>query len=536
MRRLVLLMMMVTALPPVRSEPVEIVDDAPAPIEEKKPTTPSTTNPSLFDHATSVSTPPFAPSPRASADQPTDSLGPTSPAVDLAEPIAHAGAESPGSGEGSPFDFKARWKHGLEAETSDKQFRVHVGGRVQADAVTLNADPSFSQTLPGAGVQDAVSLRRARLRVDGRMFGFIDWATEFDFVNSVNSNAGLVGGLPGQPATEANTIDVPAPTDVWVNLGQIPWVQNIRIGNHKEPIGLEHMTSSRFLDYMERSFLQDAYFGPFNNGFTPGISIFGNKFEERATYAVGFFRNTQNVFAYGIGDGEWAGTGRLTFLPYYDEKTEGSRLIHLGAACSVREPDTGQARIRSRASLRNGPGSLNTPYADTGFFLTSRQDIATAEAIAMFGPLIFQGEYVASWNRDCQLTGTGPDLGTFFSTGYYAEVLYFLTGEHREYEKEFGVFGRVIPRRNFFVKDERGCRRGLGAWQIATRYSMLDLRSNGIDGGVLQDITLGLNWFLNPNMKFQFNYIFMNRNAPDILGPVADGWVNGFGARWAMDF
>jgi phosphate-selective porin OprO/OprP len=436
----------------------------------------------------------------------------------------------------SPLDFKPHWKHGLELETSNKQFRVHVGGRVQADAVTLNADREFSQTLPGAGVQDAVDFRRARLRIDGTMFGFIDWATEFDFVNSVNDNAGLVGGLPNQPPSEANVIDVPAPTDVWVTLTKLRYLGNMRIGNHKEPIGLEHLTSSRFHDYLERSFLQDAYFGTFNNGFSPGISIFDSMLDERATYALGVFRNTTNVYAYGLGDGELAGTGRLTFLPYYEEESEGRHLLHLGVAASVREPDNEQARIRSRASLRNGPGAINTPFADTGSFLSSRQDLAAAEAALVYGSFLLQAEYVASWNHESQATSTGPDLGTFFSTGYYVEALYFLTGEHREYERKTGVFGRVIPHRNFLNKDDRGCRRGPGAWQIAARYSSLDLRNLGIDGGVIQDVTLGTNWFLNPNMKFQFNYIFMYRDAPDILGPLANGWVHGFGARWAMDF
>jgi phosphate-selective porin OprO/OprP len=442
----------------------------------------------------------------------------------------------PASDKSSPFDLKPHWKHGLELETSDKQFRVHVGGRVQADAVTLDADKDFSQTLPGAGVQDAFHFRRARLRVDGTMFGFIDWATEYDFVNTVNDNAGLVGGLPNQPPSESNIIDVPAPTDVWVTLTKLPYLGNIRIGNQKEAIGLEHLTSSRFLDFLERSFLQDAYFGAFNNGFTPGIGIFNAICEDRATYAIGIFRNTANPFAFGVGDGELAGTARLTFLPYYDEASEGRRLIHLGVAASVREPDGGQTRIRSRASLRNGPGAITTPFADTGTYFSSRQDLAAAEAAMVLGPLLLQAEYVASWNNDARTSATGPDLGTFFSTGYYVEALYFLTGEHREYEKKTGVFGRVIPNRNFFAKDDQGCRRGPGAWQLGARYSSLDLRDSGIDGGVIQDVTLGTNWFLNPNMKFQFNYIFMYRDAPDILGPLANGWIHGFGARWAMDF
>src|SRR5690606_24175297 len=100
---------------------------------------------------------------------------------------------------------------------------------------------------------------RARLRVEGTIYEHLDWAAEYDFVNQANDE-------PDQPVTNATAINIPAPTDVWLTLTQLRWVGNLRVGNFKEPIGLEHLTSSRFLDFMERSFLQDAYWGPFNNG------------------------------------------------------------------------------------------------------------------------------------------------------------------------------------------------------------------------------------------------------------------------------
>ena len=44
---------------------------------------------------------------------------------------------------------------------------------------------------------------------------------------------------------------------------------------------------------------------------------------------------------------------------------------------------------------------------------------------------------------------------------------------------------------------------------------------------------MGLNWFLNPNMKVQFNYIAEHRDAPQ---DVVSGWINGVGIRAAYDF
>jgi hypothetical protein len=42
-----------------------------------------------------------------------------------------------------------------------------------------------------------------------------------------------------------------------------------------------------------------------------------------------------------------------------------------------------------------------------------------------------------------------------------------------------------------------------------------------------------VNWFLNPDMKFQLNYVLEHRDAPQ---DVVAGWINGFGVRGAYDF
>ena len=59
---------------------------------------------------------------------------------------------------------------------------------------------------------------------------------------------------------------------------------------------------------------------------------------------------------------------------------------------------------------------------------------------------------------------------------------------------------------------------GYGAWQVGIRYNYLNLNDKGIDGGVLDDITLGLNWFINPNMKFQWNYTYEKRYQVNPVG------------------
>jgi len=128
-------------------------------------------------------------------------------------------------------------------------------------------------------------------------------------------------------------------------------------------------------------------------------------------------------------------------------------------------------------------------------------------------------------------------VGTVTYHGGYVQVMRFLTGEHDHYSKKTGAFERVKPNENFFfVRDSSGniCR-GRGAWQIGARYNYLDLNDKGLNGGIVHNMTYGLNWFLNPNMKMQFDYIATYRDAA-LAGSLGDGWIHGWGMRFAHDF
>jgi phosphate-selective porin OprO/OprP len=161
------------------------------------------------------------------------------------------------------------------------------------------------------------------------------------------------------------------------------------------------------------------------------------------------------------------------------------------------------------------------------------------ELVVVLGPWSFAAEYYAAIidqvvNRITPAPAAAVNAGSYFGQGGYVEALCFLTGEHREYDKKLPRFGRVIPNENFYCTGGK-CGRivSRGAWQVGARYSWIDLNDNGIPGGRLDDITIGLNWFLNPNAKIQWNYSLGWRNAP---GTAADGLVHGLGTRLAFDF
>jgi len=441
---------------------------------------------------------------------------------------------------GSDTSMSAKWNYGLELQSKNKDFRVHVGGRTQWDNSWFSGDPSTQAPGPNSlgPLRDASNFRRGRLRVDGTMYEVVDFACEYDFVNTVNINS---IGQPdaalraSDPPPQSNPANVPALTELWITATQLPVVGNVRIGQHKDAFGFEHLTSSRFLNFMERSFAQDLYEGAFNNGFLPGVSMFNTAFDERMTWNIGEFKNSNNIFGWGVGDGEYETCGRMTWLPYYQD--DGRYLLHVGAAGKYQDLDENQTRFRARGDIRSGPpGPLNPVFANTGNIQGKQQDQIGLELVGIAGPWSFQSEYfgTAVQGASFPVGAAGAPLGTYYTQGGYAEAHYFLTGESRPYNRKTGVFDRVIPLSNFFfVRTPGGHCGSWGAWQATSRYQYYTLRDQGLDGGILQAVTVGLNWFWNPNLKIQANYDWTHR---DFLTGGGSGVVNSFGTRVAFDF
>lgn len=478
---------------------------------------------------------------------------------------------------GSDKNFKTVWKDAFQAESASKDFRVKIGGRTQVDAVAFSAGPGPNQQPNQGGLDpgldDTVNLRRARFRIEGRMYELYDFACEYDFVNQINVNNEVY-------PTERDTGPLTAVTDLWMQVRELPLLGTLRVGNQKDPYGYEHLTSSRWLNFMERSYSQDAFEGPFNNGFVPGIQMLNSNEEGDLGWQVGEFKNTSNPFGFSNSTGGSMTVGRIVYLPVFED--EGRKLIHLGLSGRTMEPrrqytsfdqngvplgdPITAVRFRSRGDIRNGPpGPLNSIYADTGLLQGTWQNMIGLEFVANNGPWSLQSEYFGNWLYNARTTKSGPlvtngyqpvpgtSVGTVYYQGGYAEVLYFLTGESRTYSKIEYRFDRPVPHNNFYAVRGGGSGRRLsvseGAWQVGVRYNYLCLSDGEVNGGVLNGMTLGLNWLLNPNARVYFNYDFTYRDfastpwTKDSTGAVVpspsyngSGCVNGFGTRLAFDF
>jgi phosphate-selective porin OprO/OprP len=161
---------------------------------------------------------------------------------------------------------------------------------------------------------------------------------------------------------------------------------------------------------------------------------------------------------------------------------------------------------------------------DTGDLAATTQQQVGLELAWVRGPLSLQSEFV--WTH---VNDTGP--GSTEPWGAYAYASYFLTGEHRPYDREEGVFRRVKPYENFWLVDTPcGCAAGWGAWELALRWSYMDFID--IDGQQLHDVTFGVNWYWNPRARLMFDWIHPMRHTN------TDGATEGdvLGARFQVDF
>jgi phosphate-selective porin OprO/OprP len=155
----------------------------------------------------------------------------------------------------------------------------------------------------------------------------------------------------------------------------------------------------------------------------------------------------------------------------------------------------------------------------------------------VYGPFSVQSELM--YNKINGINGQ-RDVDLY---GAYVYASYFLTGENRVYSRTSGAFKRVKPFTNFFcVRTSDGyIQSGWGAWELAARYSYLDFSdAYGIDAqnddlaGLLNDFTLGVNWYWNPHMRMMLNYVHAWGASAAFPGAQAETDI--LAMRWQVDF
>jgi phosphate-selective porin OprO/OprP len=317
----------------------------------------------------------------------------------------------------------------------------------------------------------------------------------------------------------------PSFMDVWLEVDDVIGSSNLRVGQFRQPFGMDGLTSVKEMTFLERG-LPFAFL-PFRQ---IGAMLNGIRKDELATWAISGFRYPTDTFGGNVGDnGGYGMASRLTGLLV--NRDDGGGLLHIGGGYSFIDPANDQFQFRNQPEVFVGetgggvpagvPGSV-PPFVDTGAFAANNASLLSAELAMAYGSLYAQSE--AIYALVDQAGGSSVTL-----SGAYAYAGYFLTGERRAYNGKNGVFGRVNPIRSV------GKDGGVGAWEIAGRYSYLDLNDDNIQGGRLNDLTAGLNWYLNPHTKFQFNYIRAMLDKPTSPG-AGDSDANIYAMRAQVDF
>lgn len=438
------------------------------------------------------------------------------------------------------------WKGAPQLNDSDG-WSFKPRGRMHFDAGYIAAPGAYAATR-NLGFNSRI--RRARLGVEGTMPGGFGYKVEADFANA---NVGFGDVLLSWQPKSKDMI--------------------VRIGNFETLNGLDQISSSNNVTFLERAQMNDAFINARRLG--AAVAFLGK--DDRYRVEGGVF--TAHAIDSSVDNDGWIGAVRAVYAPEIDKGR-----LHLGlnyqhrvfqsnnggtASVSTNAPSTNQlARYRARPFLQ----TTDVRFVDTGTFAATGDDIFGVEAAAIFPKFYAVGE--AQWTevRSYRPGDIATGLNSFAAAaqvtpaqdpgffGGYAEIGYFLTGETRGYKDN--VWGRT----KVLNPVSKG---GPGAWQIAARFDYLDLNSkpltaaptnnfttgvatNAADavrlarGGKQTGLILGLNWYPMDYARIMLNYIHINVDGGPLAAAVEPGSTapvnqrsystDGFAVRTQVDF
>ncbi|MDO4629279.1 MAG: porin, partial [Planctomycetia bacterium] len=390
---------------------------------------------------------------------------------------------------------KAEAEKVAEKEKKWRTPQHKLGGRFYFDGAAGSQNDIADEIV--GDMKSGAEFRTARFILKGGYYDMIEYELGFDFSGS--------------------EIDI---KNAYIGFYNLPSGIDFRAGHFKEPWSLENLSSSTTGAMMERSVmncLKDICGGR-NNGL-----MWHNWHDaDRWTWAAGIFTASMPESLEGADYSEnIAFTGRLTFLPFYQEYECGRKnLWHIGGSFSTRKfcqesaDDNGtQLKVKAGSDI---PSSI---MSTTPLYGLDSLNGFLVEMTLMNGPLSFDFEQSFLLMEDDYAGDATVSAG-------YAQFSWILTGESREYQKKCGYFGRLKPNNPFI----RTCRDGMsvcsgpGAWQLAYRCGWIDLGelscayydAAGAKVGRTLSHTVGLNWYLNENCRVMFNYIY---SETDYVGP-----------------
>ncbi len=355
-------------------------------------------------------------------------------------------------------------QNGFIITNADKSYRLRIGGHLQVDGKTFYDDEAHL-------VPDSFNIRRLRPIFEGNVGKYVDFRFMPDFGNGTT-----------------------VLYDAYADLTYRPYAA-LRGGKFKTPMGLEQLQNDADLTFVERSLATDLV--PNRD---EGFALFGDV-ASRLNYTVAALNGAPDgANIDGTTHNGKDVVGRLFATPWAQDGPTALKGLGFGAAVSSGRQDEG-------ASLP----TFKTVGGQVAFFTYASTAAAGGRRLNYSpqlyyynGPFGVLAEYVTSEQKILGTTGKTTAAREISDHAWEVTGSWLLTGERK-------TFGRLTPRRNF----EAGNGKGFGAWEIAGRYSQLDADPTVFRVGFAdptksaqsaREWAVGLNWYLNRNVKLVSNY------------------------------
>jgi phosphate-selective porin OprO/OprP len=378
-------------------------------------------------------------------------------------------------------------------KSSDGQFSISPYGYVDTDYRAYKGDGAPADTF---------LVRRARFGFQG------NYGSHFDFAL----------------LTDANSTTGAIVRDVYLNVRIRPEFQ-IQAGQFKEPFAQETGIGATNLDFVERGLQSLLYPCAVTAYRCPGITLHGDIDGGVLQYWAGAFNGRGGVTANVTNEPDFV--GRLRLYPWRKTKNEWLRQFAIGGSID-------HARSRGLSNDVSFSGLL--PDGTYTFFpqlaINGPIERYEGEFTYITGPFAARGEYVQLQE---QRDGVGAEQvgGLAFLTlpgigakAWNIGATYLLTGEKRPENGtprvKHPLFGPDTP---------GGGGRGWGAWEVGVRYSGIQANAPAANflnyytpGFVSQydyhtdEITFGINWYMNYWVKYQFNVNIDQLHQPSTTG------------------
>lgn len=301
-----------------------------------------------------------------------------------------------------------------------------------------------------------------------------------------------IKGTSGKDWAYKMTVDIDE-GDAEIDTGWLSYqgFENVKLflGRLKAPVGLEELTSSKWISTIERSLVTSDFnilSGKPDFQFQGQLDL--NQFFAQAAFIDEGNEDADTKDSYSVA---------LRGGAQFPLGEEDNKFIHAAASYATRDfGDEGTIGFETEGGVHTLPGDIKVQ--DDADFEVDDADQIGVEAALIYGPFSVQGEYYSA-DFDGDTNGAGDVSGVDIDVdAFYILGSWFITGESRGsgYKGGVGKFDKIKP---------KGTK---GAWELVAKYEDGEIDpDNQASESEYDLLTLGVNYYATNNVKFMLNYL-----------------------------